>query len=110
MKLVIKIGSIYLDDRTALCRFAKAVLHLVSDHHQVTVVHGGSRLRNGAEENINSAPGQITRGVDSGETALMFLGVNKNLVAVLRSTGVTSLGLCGADGGVLVTRERFRKS
>ena len=114
MTLLVKLGGTLLDAPESRMRLAGEIHDLAKAGHQVIVVHGGGK--------------QMTRFLESQGVTSTFVGglrvsspevidallkvvagsVNKQLVASLRATGLSAVGLSGIDGG-LVEAEQLRE-
>lgn len=107
--LVIKIGGNIVDDDAALSAFLTSFANL--EGHKI-LVHGGGKLatRMAAQLNI---PQQMVDGrrITDAETlkivTMVYAGfINKNIVAALQARHCNALGLCGADGDVILAHKR----
>ena len=113
MRIVVKIGGAAVDDKAMLLQCARAVASLVSEGHEVAVVHGGGAALTRMMHQLGKESEFINglRVTDSAtrDMALMVLagGVNKALVAALSSIGQSAVGMCGGDG--LAFRARKQK-
>ncbi len=111
MKLVIKIGGQALEEQSGRREIARQVAALSRAGHRLVVVHGGGKLLTETLTRLG-IPTEFHNGLRvtdaaSRDVALMVLAgiVNKQWVAALESQGQTALGICGADGGLVVARK-----
>ncbi len=98
--LVAKIGGSIIDDERAL----KEVLErFAAVPHRKVLVHGGGRRADRVLERMDIEPRMVRgRRITDAPTLevvqMVYAGlVNKNIVALLQSTGCAALGLSGAD-------------
>jgi acetylglutamate kinase len=111
MKLVIKIGGQALEEPAGRREIARQVAALSRAGHRLVVVHGGGKLLTETLTRLG-IPTEFHNGLRvtdaaSRDVALMVLAgiVNKQWVAELESQGQAALGICGADGGLVVARK-----
>lgn len=78
---------------------------LLSEEHQVCIVHGGTRAFIGGE-NCDSVLATPLTGEQTADNVVKVLGgqVNKSLVACLGRAGVQAIGICGVDANVVRLR------
>ena len=104
MKFVVKLGGAALENPELLHGCARAIADLVSDGHQVAVVHGGGVQLTRTLEQLGKksefVAGLRVTDAETRDAALMVLGgrVNKFLVAALGAHGQPAVGLSGGDG------------
>ena len=112
MKFVVKIGGVALEDPKLLQLCARAIFDLVSDGHQVAVVHGGgvqlTRTLAQMGKKSEFVSGLRVTDAETRDAALMVLAgrVNKSLVATLGQVGQPAMGLSGGDGHVFRARKK----
>ncbi len=111
MKLVIKIGGQALEEPSGRREIVRQVAALIRSGHRVVVVHGGGKLLTETLTRLG-IPTEFHNGLRvtdaaSRDVALMVLAgiVNKQWVAELEAQGQAALGICGADGGLVVARK-----
>lgn len=107
--LVIKIGGNIIDDDKALNTF-------ISDFAGITkpkiLIHGGGKLATELSSKLGIATKMENgRRITDAETLKMvtmtYAGwINKNIVALLQSSGCSALGLCGADAKIIPAIKR----
>jgi acetylglutamate kinase len=112
MKFVVKLGGAALEDKNLLHLCGKAIFDLVSDGHQVAVVHGGgvqlTRTLAQLGKVSEFVSGLRVTDAETRDAALMVLAgrVNKSLVAALGQHGQAAVGLSGGDGHVFRARKK----
>jgi acetylglutamate kinase len=112
LKLVVKIGGALLDNAGLVQRCARCIVDLVSDGHQLAVVHGGgaalTRLLERLGKKSEFVNGLRVTDAETRDLAVMVLagGVNKTLVAALGKLGQPAIGICGGDGLSFRARKR----
>ncbi len=101
--VTLKIGGTLAEDESQLQSFAADMLDLMSDH-QMVVIHGGgaevSRLSRqmGYEPRFHEGI-RLTSAGEMDIVEMVLSGkVNKRLVRLFQSCGLSAVGLCGADG------------
>jgi len=106
---IIKIGGNIIDDEAKLSSFLDKFAAV--DGAKI-LVHGGGKLATRVAEAMN-IPQQMIDGrrITDAETlkvvTMVYAGaINKNIVAALQAKGVNALGLCGADGNVILAHKR----
>jgi len=107
--LVVKIGGQIVDDTAGLEDFLKKFARLP---HKKILVHGGGRMATQIAESMH-IPQQMVEGrrITDTETlkvvTMVYAGyINKNIVARLQSGNCNAIGLCGADGDVILAHKR----
>lgn len=111
MKLVIKIGGQAVEQAAGRRELARQIAALSRQGHRVVVVHGGGKLltetlaRLGIRTEFHN--GLRVTDAASRDVALMVLAgiVNKQWVAAIEAQGQPALGICGADGGLVVAKK-----
>jgi acetylglutamate kinase len=104
MKLVVKIGGAAIDDAALLARCARAVAELVTEGHQVVLVHGGgkelTRMLKQLGKQSEFVDGLRITDAETRDVAVMVLAgrVNKTVVAAMAAAGVPAIGMSGGDG------------
>jgi len=112
MKFVVKLGGVALENAEVLHLCARAIFDLVSDGHQVAVVHGGgvqlTRTLAQMGKKSEFVSGLRVTDAETRDAALMVLAgrVNKSLVATLGQVGQPAMGLSGGDGHVFRARKK----
>jgi acetylglutamate kinase len=112
MKFVVKLGGVALENAEMLQLCARAIFDLVSDGHQVAVVHGGgvqlTRTLAQMGKKSEFVSGLRVTDAETRDAALMVLAgrVNKSLVATLGQVGQPAMGLSGGDGHVFRARKK----
>ena len=88
-----------------MTKLAKAASQLLSQGHQVTIVHGSARPLLNPDGNGADRPSTKVKEWPD-DPALMVLGdrLHKCLVASLNRAGVPAIGVCGADGNMVRIR------
>jgi acetylglutamate kinase len=111
MKLVIKIGGQAAEEQAGRRALALQIAALARAGHRVVVVHGGGKLLTETLTRLG-IPTEFHNGLRvtdaaSRDVALMVLAgiVNKQWVAELEAHRQPALGICGADGGLVVARK-----
>jgi len=113
LRIVTKIGGAALESQELLHSCAVAVKQLVSDGHQVAVIHGGgvalTRTLAQFGKHSDFVDGLRVTDAETRDMAIMVLAgaINKLLVAALASVGQPAVGMCGGDG--LSFRARKKK-
>ena len=107
--LIIKIGGSIIDDESKLSSFLK---DFASIEDKKILVHGGGKMASRLAEQLN-IPQQVVEGrrITDAETLkiviMVYAGyINKNIVAQLQADHCNALGLCGADGDVILAHKR----
>ena len=106
---IIKIGGNIIDDEQKLGSFLQDFATIPG--HKI-LVHGGGKLATRVAEAMN-IPQEVKDGrrITDAETlkvvTMVYAGqINKNIVAQLQLNRCNALGLCGADGNVIVAHKR----
>ncbi len=105
MRVVIKVGTAALQDDLILGEFAKALRQLVSEGHQVILVHG-SVINSASRTNGNGIqmPPPLAP-LPKTECSTVAAGrFNQHLIACLGRVGVPAIGLFGGDGNVIAAK------
>lgn len=107
--LVIKVGGNIIDDETKLSSFLK---DFAAIKERKILVHGGGKMATKLAEQLN-IPQQVVEGrrITDAETlkivTMVYAGyINKNMVAQLQANTCNAIGLCGADGDVILAHKR----
>ncbi|MFI3322668.1 MAG: acetylglutamate kinase [Rikenellaceae bacterium] len=106
---VMKIGGNVVDNPTALSQFLGEFSKIEGAK---VLVHGGGKIATTISKALGIEAQMIGgRRVTNEETldvvTQVYAGlINKKITAALRSEGVNSFGLCGADGAAIVSRRR----
>ncbi|KFA88572.1 [LysW]-aminoadipate kinase [Archangium violaceum] len=112
--IVVKIGGAPGVDLENVCA---DVAELVRQGERVIVVNGGSdagerllKLHSLERPEVTTPSGNVVRLTNAATLRVLMMAwvgeVNKRIVLALGERGVSGLGLCGADGRVLVARRR----
>lgn len=106
---VVKIGGNIIDDSQKL----QAFLHAFSTiDERKLLVHGGGKLATGLAEKLGIQQRLVDgRRITDAETlkvvTMVYAGyINKNIVAQLQANHCNAIGLCGADGDVILAHKR----
>jgi acetylglutamate kinase len=106
---IIKIGGNVIDDEVALASFIQRYAAIPG---YKILVHGGGKLATRLAETLN-IPTQIINGRRITDAAslqvvtMVYAGeINKRIVAALQSYHCNALGLCGADGNLIMAEKR----
>jgi acetylglutamate kinase len=107
--IVVKVGGSTWDSREAAL---DDIVALQREGNRIVVVHGGGEMLSrwlealGVESRF--VDGLRATGEDALPVAVAVLAglVNKQLVAGINALGGRAVGLCGADGGCIVARQR----
>lgn len=113
---VVKIGGNIIDDENKLANFLREFAGLTSPLQGPGVnkilIHGGGKLATKLAEQMN-IPQQMIDGrrITDAETlkivTMVYAGyINKNIVAQLQANNCNTIGLCGADGNVILAHKR----
>lgn len=106
---IIKIGGQIIDDNDKLTLFLKK---FASINGKKILVHGGGKLATSLSGKLGISPRLIDgRRITDEETlkivTMVYAGlINKNIVAHLQANNCNSIGLCGADGNVILAHKR----
>ncbi|HYO74132.1 MAG TPA: [LysW]-aminoadipate kinase [Archangium sp.] len=112
--IVVKIGGAPGVDLENVC---EDVAELVRQGERVIVVNGGSdagerllKLHSLERPEVTTPTGNVVRLTNAATLRVLMMAwvgeVNKRIVLALGERGISGLGLCGADGRVLVARRR----
>lgn len=106
---VVKIGGNIIDDDRKLASFLKDFAALPGNK---ILVHGGGKLATRMAEQMQ-IPQQMIDGrrITDAETlkivTMVYAGyINKNVVAQLQANNCNAMGVCGADGNVILAHKR----
>ena len=103
MRIVIKLGGSILEDVDIRGRLLGEIAFIVSQKHEVILVHGGGKSLNRRLAQLQMEARfidglRVTDEATLGVAIMTLAGeVNKRLVAEMGSRGVAALGICGAD-------------
>lgn len=106
---IVKIGGNIIDDDAALASFLHDFASLPG---KKILVHGGGKLATQLSTKLNIETTLIDgRRITDAETlrviTMVYAGwINKTIVAQLQANGCHALGLCGADGNVILASKR----
>ena len=106
---IIKIGGNIIDDEVKLSSFLN---DFASVNEKKILVHGGGKLATRMAEQLGIEQKLIDgRRITDAETlrivTMVYAGyINKNIVARLQSNNCNAIGLCGADGDVILAHKR----
>jgi acetylglutamate kinase len=106
---IIKIGGNIIDDEAKLSSFLD---DFSSVNDKKILVHGGGKLATRMAEQLGIEQKLIDgRRITDAETlrivTMVYAGyINKNIVARLQSNNCNAIGLCGADGDVILAHKR----
>lgn len=113
---IIKIGGNIIDDETKLKEFLKSFADIQTPHQGMgakkILVHGGGKLATKLAEKLGVEQKLVDgRRITDEETlkivTMVYAGyINKNIVAQLQSHDCNAIGLCGADGDVILAHKR----
>lgn len=107
--LVVKIGGNIIDDEIKLSLFLKAFSDVEGNK---ILVHGGGNLASRLSEKMGIEQKMVEgRRITDAETlkivTMVYAGfVNKNIVAQLHNFNSNAVGLCGADGDLILAHKR----
>jgi acetylglutamate kinase len=113
---VVKIGGNIIDDENKLAKFLREFASIPSPLqgsgvHKI-LIHGGGKLATRLAEQMN-IPQQLIDGrrITDAETlkivTMVYAGyINKNIVAQLQANSCNAIGLCGADGNIILAHKR----
>lgn len=106
---IIKIGGNIIDDEEKLSSFLK---EFALNKEKKILVHGGGKLASVIAQRLN-IPQQLIDGrrITDAETlkviTMVYAGyINKNITALLQSNNCNAIGLCGADGNLILAHKR----
>lgn len=106
---VVKTGSHILDDEAKLSAFLAAFAAI---QEYKILVHGGGRLATALAEKLGIKQRFVEgRRMTDAETlkiiTMVYAGyINKNIVARLQALNCNAIGICGADGNLLLAHKR----
>jgi len=106
---VIKIGGNIIDDDAKLSVFLSDFANITG--HKI-LVHGGGKLATQLAERLGVEQQLVDgRRITDAETlkivTMVYAGyINKNIVARLQANNCNAIGLCGADGDVILAHKR----
>lgn len=106
---IIKIGGNILDDETKLSLFLRDFAEV---SEKKILVHGGGKLATQLAEKLGVKQKLVDgRRITDAETlkiaTMVYAGlINKNIVARLQSNHCNAIGLCGADGDLILAHKR----
>lgn len=115
---IVKIGGNIIDDEIKLSEFLKSFADLFgkdSSHPfrgRGILVHGGGKLATRLAETMGLQQKMVDgRRITDAETlkivTMVYAGyINKNIVAALQSHNCNAMGMCGADGNIIVAHKR----
>lgn len=110
---IIKVGGNIIDDDVKLKSFLALFAQVKG---KKILVHGGGKLATKLAEELN-IPQQMVDGrrITDSETlkvvTMVYAGyINKNIVATLNSLNETSIGLSGADAGLIKAHKRIHQN
>src|SRR5688572_20195232 len=106
---IIKIGGNIIDDEKLLSSFLK---NFSSIEGKKILVHGGGKLATRLAEKLGIEQQLVDgRRITDAETlkivTMVYAGyINKNIVAQLQANNCNAIGLCGADGNIILAHKR----
>ena len=106
---IIKIGGNIIDDEKKLSSFLRDFSEIGDNK---ILVHGGGKLATQLAERLGIKQSLVDgRRITDGETlkvvTMVYAGyINKNIVAQLQSNHCNAIGLCGADGDLILAHRR----
>ena len=106
---VIKIGGNIIDNETKLSSFIKAFASIAG---KKVLVHGGGKLATKLADQLGIEQQMIDgRRITDAETlkivTMVYAGyINKNIVAQLQACNCNAIGVCGADGNLILAHKR----
>lgn len=106
---VIKIGGNIIDDEARLADFLRAFAAVEGSK---ILVHGGGKLATRMAEKLGVNQQLVDgRRITDAETlkivTMVYAGyINKNIVAALQASQCNAIGLCGADGDMILAHKR----
>lgn len=106
---VIKIGGNIIDDENKLSSF---LADFASIDAKKILVHGGGKLATKMAEQLDIKQQMVDgRRITDAETlkivTMVYAGfINKNIVATLQAKNCNAIGLCGADGNIILAHKR----
>lgn len=109
---VIKIGGNVIDDSEALDLFLNEFAAI--DGAKI-LVHGGGKIATSVAKSLGyqavMIDGRRVTDANMRDVVTMVYGglINKKIVAGLQSRGVNAIGMCGADGALIVSKIRSKE-
>jgi acetylglutamate kinase len=106
---IVKVGSNIIDDEAKLTSFLSS---FASIEEKKILVHGGGKLATQLAKKLGVEQQLIDgRRITDAETlkivTMVYAGyINKNIVAELQANHCNALGLCGADGDIILAHKR----
>lgn len=106
---IIKIGGNIIDDEEKLASFLR---DFASIEEKKILVHGGGKMATRMAEQMGIQQKLVDgRRITDGETlkivTMVYAGyINKNIVAQLQAHHCNAMGLCGADGDLMLAHKR----
>src|SRR5688572_14546842 len=106
---IIKIGGNIIDDDQTLAQFLAKFSRIT---HKKILVHGGGKLATRLADKLGMEQKLVDgRRITDAETlkivTMVYAGyINKNIVAGLQSHNCNAMGICGADGDVILAHKR----
>src|SRR6266511_665807 len=106
---IIKISGNIIDDEKKLSLFLRSFASVESPK---ILVHGGGKLATQLANQLGVEQKMVDgRRITDAETlkivTMVYAGyINKNIVAQLQSHGCNAIGLCGADGNLILSHKR----
>ena len=110
---IIKIGGNIIDDEAKLSSFLSSFAAI---KEKKILIHGGGKLATKLASQLGIEQQMIDgRRITDAETlkivTMVYAGfINKNIVAQLQAKGCNAIGLCGADGNVILAHKRVPKA
>lgn len=110
---IIKVGGNVIDDESALTLF---LIEFAKVSGKKILVHGGGKVATQLAEALHIAQEMVDgRRITDAETlkvvTMVYAGlINKNIVAKLQANYCNAVGLCGADGNVILAHKRISKT
>ncbi len=111
--IIVKIGGNIIDDEIGLASFLKKFAAVPG---KKILVHGGGKLATRLAARL-SIPQVMVEGrrITDAETlkvvTMVYAGyINKNIVALLQSSGCKAIGLSGADGNTILAHKRVHET
>ncbi|MBS7287433.1 MAG: [LysW]-aminoadipate/[LysW]-glutamate kinase [Candidatus Freyarchaeota archaeon] len=114
MKMVVKVGGSLADEG-----LEKSIMNVyaAAKDNQVVIVHGGGPQISALSEKLGKKPVYVTAASgfksrytdqETRDIAVMAMvgNVNKRIVSLLNSRGISAVGISGADGPTLIARRK----
>ncbi len=111
--IIVKIGGNIIDNQQALALFLKDFASIKAPK---ILIHGGGKIATQISKDMGLTPQMVEgRRITDAETlkvvTMVYAGlINKNIVAQLQNNGCNAVGLCGADGGIMLAKKREHPS